>query len=274
MVGGQFPAGRIYSGMTQGFGQHAQGRHGDEGLTIGRQGLQPIFDFVDSAVKQQRPFFVWYAPFLPHQPHNPPQRLLQKYLRDDVPRPEAKYRAMCEWFDETCGELLNFLDDRDLSHNTLVVYLCDNGWVTAVPGQNVPDDYRCAYSPYSKQSPYDGGVRTPIMFRLPSRLPPQDRADLATSLDILPTILGAAEIAAVNGFPGINLLPAMTDQRPSEREIIFGEGFWHDQTEPDSTTSSLLYRWCVKGQWKLILCYDQPESFSPSRARMPKLTRS
>ena len=45
------------------------GRHGDEGLTIGREGMQPIFDFVDAA--GDKPFFLWYAPFLPHTPPQP-----------------------------------------------------------------------------------------------------------------------------------------------------------------------------------------------------------
>ena len=34
---------------------------------------------------------------------------------------------MCEWFDETCGQLLDHLDEKKLSDNTVVVYVCDNG---------------------------------------------------------------------------------------------------------------------------------------------------
>ncbi len=56
-----------------------RGRHGDVGLKIGREGLQPIFDFIDDA--GDKPFFVWYAPFLPHNPHNPPKRVLDKYTK-------------------------------------------------------------------------------------------------------------------------------------------------------------------------------------------------
>ena len=55
------------------------GRHGDAGLKIGRTGMQPVTDFIDMAIEEEKPFFVWYAPFLPHTPHNPPQRLLKKY---------------------------------------------------------------------------------------------------------------------------------------------------------------------------------------------------
>ncbi|MCA9270978.1 MAG: sulfatase-like hydrolase/transferase, partial [Planctomycetales bacterium] len=53
------------------------GRHGDLGLKIGREGLAPIGKFLDDC--GDNPFFIWYAPFLPHSPHNPPARLLEKY---------------------------------------------------------------------------------------------------------------------------------------------------------------------------------------------------
>src|SRR5437867_594264 len=120
---GDFTRGGFTHGMTKG------ARHGDAGLTIGRQGLQPIYDFVADARRQQKPFFVWYAPFMPHTPHTPPDRLFQKYAAK-TPSPHiARYWAMCEWFDETCGELLGYLEREKLAQNTLVVYLADNGWV-------------------------------------------------------------------------------------------------------------------------------------------------
>ena len=49
--------------MTRGFPEPG-GRHGDDGLKVGRQGLQPVLDFMHSAVQQETPFFVWYASVL------------------------------------------------------------------------------------------------------------------------------------------------------------------------------------------------------------------
>ena len=70
---GNYQRGGFTHGMTQGR------RHGDEGLKIGREGLDSIYHFVDYALAEEKPFFLWYAPFLPHTPHNPPARLLDKY---------------------------------------------------------------------------------------------------------------------------------------------------------------------------------------------------
>ena len=86
--------------MTRGFPEEG-GRHGDAVLKIGREGLSPITDFVDLAIGERSLSFLWYAPFLPHTPHNPPQRLLEKYQQEGRPSPIAHYYALCEWLDET-----------------------------------------------------------------------------------------------------------------------------------------------------------------------------
>ena len=75
---GSYKRGGFTEGMTKGFPKRG-GRHGDAGLKIGREGLKPITDFIDRSVADEKPFFVWYAPFLPHTPHNPPNRLFEKY---------------------------------------------------------------------------------------------------------------------------------------------------------------------------------------------------
>jgi uncharacterized sulfatase len=55
-------------------------RHGSkEPLDVGRDAMQPIYDFIEKAQGEDKPFLVWYAPFLTHQPHTPPGRLLNKY---------------------------------------------------------------------------------------------------------------------------------------------------------------------------------------------------
>src|SRR3546814_4972671 len=86
-------------------------------------------DFIDDATTQDKPFFLWYAPFLPHAPHTPPDSLLQKYIDKAPSEAVARYWAMCEWFDQTIGELLQQLENKGLSENTLVIYACDNGWI-------------------------------------------------------------------------------------------------------------------------------------------------
>jgi uncharacterized sulfatase len=244
---GSYSRGGFTHGMTRGFPEKG-GRHGDDGLKIGREGMEPVFDFVDLAVEQQKPFFLWYAPFLPHTPHNPPERILKKYQQQGRPETIAKYYAMCEWFDETCGQLLDYLDAKAVRDNTLVVYVTDNGWI-----QN-PDAR--GFAPRSKQSPYEGGTRTPIMFRWPGVVPPGTHDELCSSVDIVPTILSAGGATVPAGLPGVNLMPVLRDGKSLDRDAIFGEGFAHDVPDIENPEASLLYRWVVQGKWKLLLTYD------------------
>lgn len=239
---GNYRRGGFTHGMTHG-DRTRGGRHGDRGLTIGRQGMQPVFGFIDQALEDKKPFLIWYAPFMPHTPHTPPPRLLKKYRDKTDSLPMAKYWAMCEWFDETVGQLLAFLKKRSLEENTLVLYVCDNGWI------NRRDASR--YAPRSKRSQYDGGVRTPIMVRWNGKVAPRlDKQTPVSSIDLAPTLLAACGQPATAAMQGVNLMDA---QKLAARERIFGEIFEHDVQHMTDPVPSLRYRWVIEGRWKLIV---------------------
>ncbi|MFP6611255.1 MAG: sulfatase [Pirellulales bacterium] len=263
---GNFNRGGFTHGMTRGFPQPG-GRHGDDGLKIGRTGMKPVEEFIDMSVENNKPFFLWYAPFLPHSPHNPPARLLDKYKRDGRTLPIARYYAMCEWFDETCGQLIGHLEKKGVRDDTLIVYVTDNGWIQN-PNRN-------GYAPRSKQTPYEGGVRTPIMFSWPKRLKPGERKELVSSIDLVPTMLAAAGAGTPDKFPGLNLLANLQTGAAIERDAIFGESFAHDIADIENPEASLLFRWCIAGRWKLLLTYDgevnRYKSTHPRTERRPQL---
>jgi arylsulfatase A-like enzyme len=246
---GSYQRGGFTHGMTRGFPKPG-GRHGDDGLKIGRDGMAPVFDFIDHAVTEKKPFFIWYAPFLPHTPHTPPDRLLEKYKRKGITSDHvARYYAMVEWFDETCGQLLDRLDAKGLTQNTLVVYIGDNGWIQQ---ENAP-----GFAPRSKQSANEGGIRQPTLFSWPGVIQPGSRGEqLCSSIDLVPTALAAAGIAPPANLPGLNLLPVLKSGKPTPRDIVFGETFAHDIANLDKPEDSLIHRWVIEGKWKLLLTYD------------------
>ncbi len=240
--------GGFTEGMTHGDTSKG-GRHGDEGLKIGREGLEAVTNFIDKSKHDVKPFYVWYAPIMPHQPHNPPARLLAKYKDKHESEFVAKYWAMCEWFDETVGGLLAHLDKTGLAENTIVVYLHDNGWIQ--------DPKAGRYGPKSKQSPYDGGVRTPIMIRWPGKVKPGRSDRLVSSIDLAPTILASCGLKPTPAMAGIDLRDADAVAR---REAVFGEIFEHNAVDIDRPAANLKWRWVVSGNWKLIV---------PNPARLP-----
>jgi arylsulfatase A-like enzyme len=243
---GHFSRGGFSDGMTKG------SRHGDDGLAIGRKTMQPIFDFVGRCRQANKPFLVWYAPMLPHDPHDPAQELVDHYSSKTDSIHLAKYWGNVERFDRSVGDLLDYLDREQLSKDTLVVYVTDNGWIQ---NRDAP-----RFAPRSKLSPYDGGLRTPIMLRQPGVIQPRMSDAPASSIDIVPTVLAACDAKPPAGLPGVNLLdePAV-----AARKQVFGECFTHTLVDLDDPARSLLWRWTVRGNWKLIVpaTADGPGAF-------------
>lgn len=234
---GDFRRGGFTEGMTKGE------RHGDDGLRIGRESLEPISKFLTECRDANKPAFVWYAPMLPHTPHNPPERLL-KAAEAMAPSPTvAKYWANIVWFDETIGRLMGDLDRLGIAENTVVAFVVDNGWIQD------PDQVN-KFAPKSKQSPYDGGLRTPIMLRWPGRIKPQMSDVPVSSIDLAPTLLSLAGAKGSDDLPGVNLLDSAAVEA---RSFIPGACFTHDIADLAAPAKSLRWRWGVSGKWKLIV---------------------
>jgi len=254
---GHYSNGGFTHGMT------LKHRHGGIGLAIGRETMKPIYDFIDNC--GSNPFFIWYAPMMPHLPHNPPERILKKYTSEDIDIKLAKYWAMCEWFDETCGDLLNYLDKKGLADNTMVVYVVDNGWVQNTgPGKS-------GTTRKGKLSPYDGGVRTPIMIKWPGHVKPEKYPDLVSSIDLAPTILTACGLKPTDQMPGLNLLDAAAGKSRLPRKAVFGEVFIHNAVDIHNPEKNVNYRWVRNGDWKVVWpdnISNLPPNFIP---RSPEL---
>jgi uncharacterized sulfatase len=237
------------AGFTE--GMTTKGRHGEEGLVIGRETMQPIFDFIGKT--PDKPFFIWYAPMLPHEPHNPPERLLAKYTTGNRNIKLAKYYAMCEWFDETCGELLDYLDSHQLGDNTLVVFVVDNGWIQETGEVRTT---RGNFAPKSKLSPYDGGLRTPVLLRWPGHTKAGRYEDLVSTIDLAPSILTACGVEPPKQMPGLSLLQTAAGKGPLARDAVFGEIYLHTAVDLETPALNLTHRWVRAGDWKLILFED------------------
>jgi arylsulfatase A-like enzyme len=245
-------------GMTSMAGK--AGRHGDAGLAIGRKGMQPVFDFMDAARKQEKPFFVWYAPMMPHDPHTPPPEILKKY-EGKGPTPAAeKYYAMVEWFDQTCGELDRYLAEHRLAENTVILYLADNGWDGALGYKGTR----------AKLSPYELGIRTPMFVRWPGKVPPRrDDDTLASIVDFAPTILKIAGAKVPADLPGLDLLDTAA---MSARKTIFVEAYTHDIADLAAPEKSLIAQVVISGWSKLLLPGpakpDRPFSTAPKEMEL------
>jgi uncharacterized sulfatase len=129
-----------------------------------------------------------------------------------------------------------------VADNTIVVYVTDNGWIQKLDASS--------YAPKSKQSPYDGGLRTPIMIRWPAKVKARMSDSLAMSIDLMPTLLTSVGRTPTKEMQGINLLEA---QAVRSRNAIQGECFTQNSMDLHKPAASLRWRWIIEGDWKLIV---------------------
>ncbi len=243
-------------------GEVAAHGNGDHGLRIGRSTMQPIADFLDgngAPNPSDRPFFIWYAPFLPHQPHDSPERFYAPFQDAGIPEHRIPYLASILQFDDTVGQLMRMIEDRALAHNTLFVFVIDNGWTPSTRREkNRPTEF--AHDDFSKRSPFEDGLRTPILLRWDGHIQPATHEALVSSIDLVPTLLAATgQSEAMGELPGISLLPAAAGSTPLPDRPVFGEIYPGDATSLGHPSRDIAYRWVREGNFKLIATHgDKP----------------
>jgi len=131
-----------------------------------------------------------------------------------------------------------------------VSFVVDNGWIQETSEKRTT---RGNFAPKSKLSPYDGGLRTPVLIRWPEHIKPGKYDDLVSTIDIVPTILAAAGIDAPVEMQGLSLLDVAAGKGKLKREAVFGEIFLHTATDIDKPAVNLTHRWVRAGDWKLIV---------------------
>lgn len=241
-----------YGNKTLANGEVVAHGNGDHGLIIGRETMQPIYDFIDDC--GETPFMVWYAPFLPHTPHDSPEKYFALYRnKAEIPEHQVPYYAAISQFDETVERLVQFLDERRLARNTIFAFVVDNGW-TADAARYRPSSREWDHTKRSKRAPFDSGLRTPILFRWDGQIQPGPREAPVSSIDILPTLLAATGLQRPSDqFPGRNLWPDVTGEDSLDPDRpVFGEIYPGDASALGHPERDIAHRWIRKGRFKLI----------------------
>jgi len=235
--------------------------NGDHGLAIGRETMKPIFDFIEDCHETEdggeTPFFVWYAPFLPHLPHDAPQRFLDRYAdKPGIPKYRVPYYAAVSWFDETVGQLVDFVEKKDLAKSTIFVFVVDNGFV---PDAEKPrrEGAEFDYTKKSKRAPFDDGLRTPILIRWDGRTKQATHSELCSTVDILPTLLFATDQVIPQNLPGQSLWLSAIGWERLARKPVFGEVYPGDASSLGHPSKDVAYRWIRDGNLKLIVPHSQ-----------------
>lgn len=211
---GTFEMSGFAEGMTDKLGSNEAKRHpGGKGLNLIRRTTEPVYDFLRS--HRNDPFFLWFAPSLPHRPHDAPAKYRDLYRDDDLSAPELDYYSNVARLDEGVGSLIAYIDSLGLRSRTLIVFVVDNGWTTGT-------------TPYGgrkgKGTLHDAGFRTPIVFNWSERVPEGAiNESLVSIVDLYPTLLTYAGAPLPKPRPGINMLSAIEEGTTPVRELIAGK---------------------------------------------------
>ena len=181
-----------------------------------------------------RPWFMYVAPFAPHEPFTPAQKYSEVPVaawpgnpavaevdRSDkpswvngrsFPADEGRHIAVQQQrtlmsVDEMLRDVVALLERLDEERDTLVIFVSDNGYLWGEHGIS------------SKRVPYTESVQVPLMVRWPGHFPAGIRDKrLAMTIDIVPTVLRAAKIEPHARYPidGMPLLGA----KPRSKMLI------------------------------------------------------
>src|ERR1035437_455828 len=188
--------------------------------------------FIDKAVNEKKPFFVWFNTTRMH--------VWTRLKKESEGRTGiGLYPDGMVEHDDMVGELLKKLDNMGLTQNTVVVYGTDNGAETVT----WPDG---GITPFhgEKGSTWEGGMRVPMVVRWPGVIKPGTVInDIFSQEDWMPTLLAAAGAPDVkeklaqgyqaNGktfrvhVDGYNFLPYFKGEAkkgPREEILYFGQG--------------------------------------------------
>ena len=236
----------------------------DEEVTAG------ALDFIDRAVEQEKPFFLWY---------NSTRMHINTHLK-----PESQgvtglgvYPDGMVEHDGMVGELLNKLDELGIEDNTIVMYSTDNGaevftW---------PDGGTTPFKG-EKNDNWEGGYRVPMMIKWPGVIEPGRKSnEIISHLDWFPTFMSALgdtdmkermlteapfgednEPVHLDGYDFMPYFRGETEEGPRKEFLYFSDG---------GDLLNLRY-----GRWKVVFAEQRAhgfdvwqEPFTP--LRLPKI---
>jgi arylsulfatase A-like enzyme len=200
-------------------------------------------------------FFLYYAPYAVHTPIQAKPTVEARYeAKVKTNQTNPAYAAMVESVDDAVGLIMATLEELNLAERTLVLFTSDNGGLMRVTDNAPLRD--------GKGSPYEGGIRVPLIVWWPGNIPPGSQSDAPiSSIDYLPTVAEALGVPLDHSVDGLSFWTTMSSGAgPKGRDL-----FWHfpqyryNQVGPYSIVRS--------GDWKLIRYYD-PEPYGVNRVEL------
>lgn len=224
--------------------------------TLTKRYTREAVDFIQSSKEQ---FFLYLPYTMPHLPLHASEKFEGKSRA-------GQYGDVIEEIDWSVGEILQTLKEEGIEKETLIFFSSDNGPACRMyPGMANGYKGKSTGSPGllrgKKGTTYEGGMRVPGIFKWPENIPEQQSSsELATTLDIFPTFLKAADINIPQNIKldGDDILPLLKGEvkKLPERDFYY---FNHENLEAIRS-----------GKWKFRLAMDS-KNRSEFESSVPEL---
>ena len=209
--------------------------------TVDDEFISASLDFMQRAVRQGKPYFVWLNTSRMHLfTHLRPEhrQLATPYTSED----DLYGSGMIE-HDQQIGGLLDALQKMGVLDDTIVVYTTDNGPEHSGRAHGGTTPFRG-----EKMTTYEGGVRVPLLVRWPGHIPAGRVLNgIQAHMDLFTTLSAAA------GVPDV--AARMTVDRKQFIDGVDNLGYWTGKATVSARTDFIYYyeselmgvRW---NQWK------------------------
>lgn len=219
---------------------------------------QEAIKAVDRSIDEDKPFFLYMAHYAVHTPIMGDNRFEQKYLDAGLDPKEAKYASLIEGMDKSLGDLIDHVEERGISDNTIIIFMSDNGGLSAHARGGEPHTHNYPLSS-GKGSIHEGGIREPMIVKWPSAVKSGSKCDQYLIIeDFYPTIVEMAGVKQLAGdcqpIDGVSFTGMLKGKNPvsSERPL-----FWHYPNNWGPSGPGIgTYSAIRKGDWKLIYYYS------------------
>jgi len=163
----------------------------------------------------------------------------QRYMQD--------YMSVITSVDENVGRILDYLDQKGLSENTIVFYCSDQGFYLGEHGW------------FDKRWMYEQSLRTPLLVRWPGKASAGSVShDIVSNLDFAETFLDIAGVPIPADMQGRSLIPILLGQTPDDWRNSFYyryyEGGGHGVPEHEGVylDSMKLIHYYTLNEWEMF----------------------
>src|SRR6266566_4305803 len=155
----------------------------------------------------QKKFFLWMHLYDPHYPYRPPPPYSEQYK-------DRLYDGEIAFADAQVGRLIEFLKNKGLYRNTLIVLGGDHGESLGEHGENTHGFFI-----------YNATLHVPLIFHLPGGVHTKTVANLVNLADLMPTVLAALNIQIPEQVQGQNLLSIISPKKEDNARSLYAETF-------------------------------------------------